>query len=123
MGGASKDEAILRAIRENRCLMLNYRDYSRVVEPYLLGSDAAGAKVLCAYQLSGGDEAHVTFGWKLFDLAGIRGAAVVSGRFAGDRPLPEELALSAIAARVSADPALAMPPDAAERRAVPRHTG
>lgn len=122
MGTASRNEAILRAIHENRCLMLNYHDYSRVVEPYLLGRDAGGAQVLCAYQLSGGDEAHVTFGWKLFDLAGIRGATVVTGRFCGDRPLPEELVLSAVVARVRQDPALAAQHPDPERRATPRHT-
>ena len=98
------------------------RDYSRVVEPYLLGRDAEGVEVLCAYQLSGGDEAREPFGWKRFELAGIRGATVVAGRFAGNRPLPEHLAVFAVAARVKTDPALAAASEGPDRRASPRHT-
>ena len=87
-------EAIRSAIDSRRCLILTYRNYSRVVEPYLLGVDPRGTEVLCAYQVSGGDEAHVPIGWKTFDVHAIGGAAVLGDCFGGDRmPVPDLPAL------------------------------
>lgn len=123
MGSSSPVEAILRAIREHRCLMLNYRNYSRVVEPYALGTDGDGAGVLCAYQVSGGDEAHVGQGWKRFEVGAISGATVVSGRFTGQRHPPPELAPARVTLAVMVDPALAAPPAGPERRRQPRPSG
>ncbi len=72
-------QVIRHAIGGRCCLMLTYRNYSRVVEPYALGVDAVGVLVLRAYQVSGGDEVQ-PIGWKTFEVAAIAGAAILGER-------------------------------------------
>jgi len=104
--GTSK--TIRNAIDGRRCLILTYRNYSRVVEPYVLGVDARGVEVLCAYQVSGGDEQHVPIGWKTFDVRAIGGAAVLGECFSGERaPVPDLETLAEIRSAVAADVASA----------------
>lgn len=92
MGNARAAEVICRAIRQGRCLRLNYDNYSRVIEPYALGADGSGTEILCGYQVSGGDAAGTFTGWKRLEVAAIMGATVIDSACSGERALPAELA-------------------------------
>ena len=129
--------AIRSAIGARRCLFLTYRNYSRVVEPYAYGVVSGGGEVLCAYQLSGGDETHLPTGWKAFDVRAIGGVRVLADGFSGERtPVAGAWGLVRVRCEVSGGPGLAEggavtyvddPPAATtagrQRRAAPPHTG
>lgn len=72
---------VSQAIKSGQLLWLNFRLYSLIVEPYLVGSDDDGEGVLVGWQLSGGSESGPPNGWKAYPLAEIRDAAVLPERF------------------------------------------
>jgi predicted DNA-binding transcriptional regulator YafY len=80
------DSIVCRGIRERRLLTLSYGDSERVVEPYIVGDDHAGDRLLSAYQLGGGSASGQTHGWKTFRMDRITHVELTVERFHGARP-------------------------------------
>lgn len=66
-------QVLCAAVQSHRLLHLNYRHYSRVVEPYAFGCDETGRPLLVAWQITGGCESGIKVGWKQFLLEEING--------------------------------------------------
>lgn len=69
------------ALRERRLLRLNYRHFSRLVQPKSLNIGADGDLVLVAQQISGGCESGQVQGLKEFRLPEITGASALPERY------------------------------------------
>lgn len=69
------------ALAQRRLLRLNYRHYSRLVQPESLDEDEDGDLILFAWQLSGGCDSGQTLGWKEFRLLEISGASMLAERY------------------------------------------
>ena len=73
---------ICDAIGRKRRISFRYKDSDRLVEPYILGFDAAGTLVLSAVQLSGGSGA----GFRSFEVGAIALLTVSTVHFSGSHP-------------------------------------
>ncbi len=63
-------DGICQAIDKRVVIRFNYKNKSRVAEPYLCGLSNANKFVLLAFQ-TGGHSSTNKFGWKLFELPNI----------------------------------------------------
>jgi hypothetical protein len=75
-------ELICRAVAERRRLSFAYKGSRRLVEPYILGTDADGALLLSAVQFAGGSGR----GFRSFVVAQIASLSVTQERFFGNHP-------------------------------------
>ena len=81
-----------RYVRSRTRIAITYHFYSRIVEPYAVGTDLFGEPVLVAYQVSGGDEHATPIGWKRLNVGEIRSAMMLVEREpCGARMPPDEM--------------------------------
>ncbi|WP_274626674.1 WYL domain-containing protein [Arvimicrobium flavum] len=68
---------LLRAIRERRRVLFEYRNSQRAVDPYILGFDPAGRLILSAFQRSGGTGT----GFRAYLLGGMSNLTITDQPF------------------------------------------
>jgi hypothetical protein len=72
---------ICSAIQSKKMIQFNYKDSTRVAEPYCYGESKTGDKVLRAFQVKGESESGNPVGWKLFMASKIKNVAVTDKYF------------------------------------------
>lgn len=71
---------------EHHCLMqLYYRDYTRIIEPRVYGSDLHGLDIVKAYQIAGCDALGRHVGWKWLHVAEMDRVSVLDTHFVTQR--------------------------------------
>jgi len=76
---------IFQAIEKRHLMQFHYEGYSRIVEPHMYGSDAAGVDLLCGYQIAGSDEFSKHTGWEKFEVSKIESLECLVTRYPGPR--------------------------------------
>ncbi len=59
------NQNIIAAIEQKRVLQLQYKNYSRLVEPHAYGLDREGTPKLRCYQIAGGSTSGTLSDWKI----------------------------------------------------------
>ena len=77
---------IFEAIQKRHLLQFMYEGFSRIIEPHMYGSDAAGMDLLCGFQIAGTDGLGKHNGWHKFDVAKIIGLVCLPTQYPGPRP-------------------------------------
>jgi hypothetical protein len=93
---------ICEAIRDRKLLQFDYHGLQRVVVPYCHGLSTRDAEVLRAVQVRGSSKSGGLGFGKLWAVADIRNAAVLSESFVADDPHynPDDSAMKRIHCRV-----------------------
>lgn len=64
------------ALKQGRCLQLQYDGYSRTVEVHAVGVTKDGNPIMRCWQVSGGSQSGERTGWKLFRLDEARSGVI-----------------------------------------------
>jgi len=80
------DTIVCEAIASMRLLIVVYGGATRLVQPHVYGDDHSGARMLSAYQLSGGSTSGASTGWKSFRMDRVASVALSEERFHAPRP-------------------------------------
>lgn len=75
------DLTIKAAIENKQLLLLQYKGYSRTVEPHAYGIDKDQIQKLRCYQVAGGSASCEPAGWKILNVADIWTLNVTETRF------------------------------------------
>jgi len=82
----STGDLICEAIRCKKLLQFRYGNHLRVVEPHILGQDAAGREILSAYFVGGYSESRQAPYWRFYLLSNIPLLTTLEEHFPGPRP-------------------------------------
>ena len=80
------DDVICEAIATMHLLVVQYGGAQRLVQPHVYGDDAAGERLLSAYQVAGDSASGAATGWKSFRLDKVESLAMSDRRFHAPRP-------------------------------------
>jgi len=80
------NSSLLQAIRERRLLRFSYHDHVREVQPHTYGTTRTGQKALRAYQVGGTSGSGHIPDWRIFRIADIRSATLLTETFARAAP-------------------------------------
>jgi hypothetical protein len=78
-------DLICEAIRRKRLLQFSYENHTRVVEPHILGRDAAGHDILSAYLVRGYSESRKQPYWRFYLLSDVKLLTMLDEHFPGPR--------------------------------------
>ena len=93
---------IIQAIHNRQVIEFTYKGFTRIVEPFLLGTTTTGKVALRGYQIGGGSSSGRIVNWHLFTLANMENLRITDSTFSGSRPgyNPADSAMVAIYARI-----------------------
>ena len=96
------NHVICEAIRDRKLLQFDYHGLQRVVAPYCHGISTRGAEVLRAVQVRGSSKSGGLGFGKLWTVADMKNATVLSESFVADDPNynPDDSAMARIHCRV-----------------------
>jgi len=75
-------KVICSAIQSRQMIQFNYKDSTRVAEPYCYGQSKAGNEVLGAFQIKGQSKSGHPVGWKLFRASKMENIIITDEYFA-----------------------------------------
>ncbi len=76
---------IFQAIEGQQLMQFLYEGYSRIIEPHMYGSDAAGVDLLCGFQIAGADEFRKHTGWHKYEVSKIEHLECLPTKYPGPR--------------------------------------
>jgi len=76
---------IFEAIEHRQLMQFMYEGFSRIIEPHMYGSDAAGVDLLCGFQIAGTDGLGRHNGWHKFEVSKITDLSCLPTKYPGPR--------------------------------------
>ena len=75
-----------RALREGKCLQVDYGGYERTVEVHVVGRSGEGREIMRVWQVRGGSASGARVGWKMLHLDDVRSSRIADERSQAPRP-------------------------------------